>query len=257
MSFAGQVAVVTGASSGIGWELAKELGRQGAKVGVLARRQEHLDRLCGEIRAGGGIAEAASADIRERQATLDAIGGLAKRLGAIDLLIANAGVGSMNKPDNLNVSGAENVFRANLLGVVYSIEAVLSEMLQRGSGQIAAISSLAAYKGIPNTAAYCASKAAVNVYMESLRISLRGRGVHFTTVCPGFIRTPMTENNKGMFLVMEPQKAARKIVDAIRRKKKLYNFPWVTTRLMKLTRWAPDWLLQRTMPSEIGGKDDK
>jgi short-subunit dehydrogenase len=256
MGFAGQVAVVTGASSGIGWQLATQLARQGAQVGLIARRQELLERLRDEIRQAGAVAEAAVADVRERLSTLKAIHGLAERLGPIDLLIANAGIGSTNTPEDLNVPGAENVIRVNLLGVMYSIEAALPAMLKRGSGQVAAISSLASYKGIPGCAAYCASKSAVSAYMESLRIQLRGRGVHFTTICPGFIRTPMTEQNKGMFFVMGPERAARKILSAIRRRKKVYNFPWPTTRLMKLCYWLPDWLLQRTMPSEIGGKDE-
>src|SRR5947209_8108392 len=182
MGFAGQVAVVTGASSGIGWELAKELARQGARVGLVARRRENLDRLAAEIRDAGGSAEVAAADVRERFPTVEAIHGLAARLGPIDLLIANAGIGSSNTPESLNVTGAENVIRVNLLGVLYSIEAVLPEMLRRGSGQVVAISSLASYKGVPSAAAYCASKAAVNAYLESLRIQLYGRGVSFTTV---------------------------------------------------------------------------
>ena len=193
-------------------------------------------------------------DITDRVKTLEAIHGLAGKLGPVDVLVANAGVGSTNSADNLNIPAAETVIRVNLLGVMYSIEAVLPEMLRRKQGQIVAISSLASYKGIPGAAAYCASKSAVNGYMESLRIQLYGRGVTFSTICPGFIRTPMTETNKGMFLVMDADRAAKKIARAIRKRWKVYNFPLLTARLMKLTYWLPDWLLHRTMPKEIGGQ---
>jgi len=245
--------MITGASSGIGWALAKELAGQGARVGLLARREERLDKLCQEIRSSGAKAEFAAVDVRDRSALLGAIAALEARFGPTDVMIANAGVGSTNTVNDLNVVGAESVIRVNLLGVIYAIEAVLPAMLARSEGQIVAVSSVAAYKGLPSAAAYSASKAGLNAYIESLRIQLHGRGVSFTTICPGFIRTPMTEGTQGMFLVMSAEKAARKMARAIRRRKKVYNFPWITTRLMKLCYWLPDWLLHRAMPSEIGG----
>jgi short-subunit dehydrogenase len=254
MGFKDRVAIITGASSGIGWALAKELAGQGGKVGLIARREDRLRQLGEEIRSAGGRAEWAVSDVRERAQTVDAIRNLESRIGPADILVANAGVGSTNTIDDLNVNGAETVIRVNLLGVIYSIEAVLPGMLKRGGGQIVAISSLASFKGLPGAAAYCASKAGINAYMESLRIQLRGKEVSFTTICPGFIQTPMIEDNKGMFLIMSAEKAARKMARAIRKRKKVYNFPWLTTRLMKLAYWVPDWLLYRLMPEQVGGK---
>src|SRR5262249_60013547 len=105
---------------------------------------------------------------------------------------ANAGVGAPTVLEPLNSGQIEQMFRVNLLGVVYAVEAVLPEMLQRGRGHLAAVSSLAAYKGLPGEAAYCASKAGVNTYMEGLRIQLRDRGIAVSTLCPGFVTTPMT-----------------------------------------------------------------
>ena len=193
--------------------------------------------------------------MRERAPLIEAIHSLEAKLGPCGVMVANAGVGSTNPLNDLNIGGAEAVIRINLLGVMYSIEAVLSGMLKRGAGSIAVLSSLASYKGIPSAAAYCASKAAVNTYVESLRIQLHGKGVSFTTIRPGFIRTPMIEQNKGMFLILEPDAAARKMVRAIRRKAKVCDFPWLTTRLMKLTYWVPDWILHRLMPEQVGGKE--
>ena len=150
----------------------------------------------------------------------------------------------------MNVEQIETMFRVNLLGVVYSIEAVLPEMLKRRSGHLAAVSSLAAYKGLPGETAYCASKAAVNSYMEGLRIQLRKHHIAVTTICPGFVRTPMTDINQfKMPWLIEVDDAARRIARALRRRKKVFNFPWQTTLLMKLTRWLPDWIVARTMQS--------
>ena len=110
------------------------------------------------------------------------------------------------------------------------------------------MSSLAAYKGLPGESAYCASKAAVNAYMEGLRIQLRDKGVAVTTICPGFVKTPMTEINEfKMPWLMTADEAARRIVCALRRRGKVYNFPWQTTLLMKLTRWLPDRMVARVM----------
>ena len=123
-------------------------------------------------------------------------------------------------------------------------------MLRRGRGHLAAVSSLGAYKGLPGESAYCASKAAINAFLEGLRIQLRGKGITVTTICPGFVRTPMTSVNEfSMPFVMEADEAARRIVAALRRRAKVYDFPWQMSLLMKLTRWLPDWALARAMAS--------
>jgi short-subunit dehydrogenase len=248
MSFANQVAVVTGASSGIGRALARALAAEGAKVGLIARRKEQLDALAGEIAAAGGTAAAAAADVGDRGQVRDAVEEVRQRLGPVDLMVANAGVGAPTLVDPMNVGDVEKMLRVNVLGVVYAVDAVLPEMLHRGRGHVAAVSSLAAYKGLPGESAYCASKAAVNTFLEGLRIQLRGRGVSVTTVCPGFVLTPMTEiNDFDMPWLLQPDQAARRIVRALRRKKAVYNFPWQMSLLMKLTAWLPDWLMARSM----------
>jgi short-subunit dehydrogenase len=246
--FKDQVAVVTGASSGIGWAVAKELAKHGAKVGLVARREDRLRALAEEIGRDGGTAAFAPADVGDRRQTVAAIHDVSDRLGPVDVLVANAGVGMPTRLDPPNVADVEQMFRVNTLGVVYAFEAVLPEMLRRGRGHLAAVSSLAAYKGLPGESGYCASKAAVNIYLEGLRIRLRGRGIAVTTVCPGFVLTPMTEINKfHMPFLLSADAAARRIVRALARRRKVYNFPWQLSLLMKLTRWLPDWVMARGM----------
>jgi short-subunit dehydrogenase len=250
MSFTDRVAIITGASTGIGRELAKVLAGQGARVGLVARRRDLIETLAGEIEKAGGKAQFAAADVGDRSQTVAAIRDLASRLGAVDLLVANAGVGIPTLLDPMNVEAIETTMRVNLLGVVYAIEAVLPEMLKRKSGHLAAVSSMAAYKGLPGESAYCASKAAVNAYMEGLRIQLREHNIAVTTICPGFVKTPMTEiNNFKMPWLLEADDAARRIARALSRRKKVFNFPWQMRLLMRVVSWLPDWVLARGMHS--------
>jgi short-subunit dehydrogenase len=248
MAFANQVVVITGASSGIGWALAKVLAAQQARVGLVARRLDRLEVLAAEIRQAGGTAALAAADVAERAPTLRAIHQVRDELGPVDLLVANAGVGAPTLLDPMNVGQIENMFRVNLLGVVYAIEAVLPEMLKRRGGHLAAVSSIASYKGLPGESAYCASKAAVNAYLEGLRIQLRDHNIAVTTICPGFVKTPMTDVNQfKMPWLLQADDAARRIARALRRRRKVFNFPWQMALLMKLTRWLPDWVINKVM----------
>jgi short-subunit dehydrogenase len=163
-------------------------------------------------------------------------------------VIANAGVGRPTLRDPVNMPDVEDTFRINLMGVVYTLSAALPEMLARKSGHLVAVSSLAGYRGFPAESAYCASKAAVNVYMDGLRIHLRGTGVRATTICPGFITTPMTANNKfHMPQLMTAEYAARKMIRAIKADKKVYNFPWRLHLMVKLSRWLPDGMMNWIM----------
>jgi short-subunit dehydrogenase len=240
-SLTGKVAVVTGASSGIGWELARQLAREGCKVGLVARRESQLRELAALITSAGGTARPVPTDVGNREQVEAALATVRAQLGPVDLVIANAGVGRPTLRDPVNMGDIEDTFRINLMGVVYTLSAALPEMLARKSGQLVAISSLAAYRGLPAESAYCASKAAVNVYMDGLRIHLRGTGVQCTTICPGFIMTPMTATNKfHMPQLMTAEYAARKMIRAIKAGKKVYNFPWRLHLMIKLSRWLPD-----------------
>src|SRR5439155_14568200 len=128
MSFANQVTVITGASSGIGCSLAKLLAAEKARVGLVARRQDRLEALAAEIKQQGGTVAFAAADVGDRQQAVSAIHQLAAELGPVDLLVANAGVGAPTLIEPMNIETIEKMVRVNLMGVIYAIDAVLPAM---------------------------------------------------------------------------------------------------------------------------------
>jgi short-subunit dehydrogenase len=263
MLIGGEVAVVTGASSGIGAELARQLAAAGMRVGLSARRAEALEALAGEIRDRGGTAAVAPADAADPEATRRAVSRLAEELGPIDLLIANAGV-SVAAPDRaFSAEALEAMVRVNLLGAAYAIEAVLPTMLERGRGHLVGISSLAAYRGLPGSVGYAATKAALTSLLEGLRVELRPRGIAVTAVHPGFVRTPMIagQANPQPF-VMDVAPAARIILKGIAARRPWVAFPWPTAALASLGRWLPptvsDRLVERLlMPRGHGDSPQK
>jgi len=171
-------------------------------------------------------------------------------LGPIDILIANAGIGTSDHALQLTPEHAANVIGINVLGAVNSVAAVLPEMVERKRGRLVAISSLAAYRGLAKSAAYCASKAALSSYFESLRIDLRDSGVGVTIIHPGFIKTPLTAGREAkMPYLMGLDEGVKKIVSAIEREKKSYAFPWQLATIVRAGLIMPaamyDWIAAR------------
>jgi len=250
-----QVVVVTGAASGIGRAVCQEMGRSGFALGLLDRNAPALAEFEQELKSAGIPCATAVADVRSREQTREALAALSLQLGPIDILIASAGICGISVVDDLKVPKVEEMIQVNFLGVVYSIEAVLPEMLKRQRGHIVGISSLAAIRAIPFESGYCASKAAVAAYLESLRPALRGRGITMTTVYPGFVRTPLldhllTASGAGVPPgVVEVETAARKIAKAIRRRARVCCFPRSTSWLAHGSRLLPaavyDWIMTR------------
>lgn len=250
MSWQDKTVMITGASSGIGRGLALELGRRGAKLGLVARRADLLDEIVAEVEAGGSKALALPASVEDAGAMRAAAERLRTELGAIDVMIANAGVGTTSDAAELDASEVARIFGVNVIGAASSVAAVLPEMVKRGSGQIVAISSLAAYRGLPKSASYGASKAAVSAFFESLRLDLQPRGIYVTIIHPGFIKTPLTEGRQAqMPFLMELDDAVVKIVSAIEKRKKSYAFPWQLASLVRvgiiLPNFLYDWISRR------------
>jgi short-subunit dehydrogenase len=242
--------MITGASSGIGHGLALELSRRGAKLGLIARRAEKLAELVREIEGANGRAIALPADVMDVNSLASAATQLRSTFGPIDVLIANAGVGATVDAAELKGSTVAGVINVNVLGAANSVEAVVPEMVQRGSGQLVVISSLAAYRGLPKSAAYCASKAAVSAFFESLRLDLKPRGIDVTIIHPGFIKTPLTAGRHAqMPFLMELEDAVQKIISAIEKRKKSYAFPWQLASIVRAGMIMPnfmyDWISRR------------
>ena len=242
--------MITGASSGIGRGLAVELSRRGARVGLIARRADTLTEIVNEIEAANGKALAIPADVTNAESVSAAADRLRSEFGPIDLLIANAGVGATVDAAELKGSTVAGVINVNVLGAANSVSAVVPEMVKRGSGHLVVISSLAAYRGLPKSAAYCASKAAVSAFFESLRLDLQPRGIDVTIIHPGFIKTPLTAGRHAqMPFLMELDDAVAKIISAIEKRKKSYAFPWQLATVVRAGMIMPnfmyDWISRR------------
>lgn len=245
-----KVLFITGASSGIGRALSVELGRRGAQLGLLARRGDVLQEIVMEVEAAGGRALALAADVRDASAVCRAAEEVRERFGPIDVLVANAGVGATTDARELKPEAVADVININVLGAVNSATAVLPAMVERGQGQLVVISSLAAYRGLPKSAAYCASKAAVSAFFESLRVDLRPTNVDVTIIHPGFIKTPLTAGRHAqMPYLMELDDAVKKIVRAIETRKKSYAFPWQLASIVRASMIMPiplyDWIVSK------------
>jgi len=243
MTWQDKVVMITGASSGIGRGLSIELAKRGARVGLLARRKDLLDEIVGDIELQGGKALALPADVQDAPAVRAAADYLRAQFGLIDLLVANAGIGVTSDAVDLTASEVADVIGVNVIGVANCVVAVAPEMAARGSGQLVAISSLAAYRGLPKSAAYCASKAAVSALFESFRLDLRPRGIDVTIIHPGFIKTPLTAGRSAeMPFLLELDDAVKKIIRAIEKRRKSYAFPWQLATIVRLGMIMPNFL---------------
>lgn len=247
---------ISGASSGIGAELARQLAARGCRVAVFARRRERLLELREEIeREGCGNAVLVQpGDVTDREAVKAAIDAARDELGDLDVVILNAGIGDLLFPDRFDAEVVERILRVNFLGAVYGIEAALPRMLERGSGTIVGVSSIAAVRGLPTAAPYCASKAALTTFLESLRIDLRPHGIRVITVSPGFIKTPLTDRNRFPMPFLQPvDRAAARIIRGIERGEREIHFPKRFTVPLKLLRCVPGRLYDRLM-ARVAGK---
>jgi NADP-dependent 3-hydroxy acid dehydrogenase YdfG len=249
MYWTNKVVLVTGASSGIGRALGAELARRGAGVGLLARRGNLLSDLVQEINGFGGRALALRADVTDSEAVRGAVADLRQAFGPIDVLVANAGINVNTFVPELCEKKIAELMNVNVLGVINSVSAVLPDMVSRGSGHLVGNSSLAAYRGLPKSSAYCASKAAVSSFFEAIRIDLRGSGVDVTIIHPGFVKTPLIANIRRTPYVMELDFAVNKIAHAIEKRKKRYSFPWQLATMARACKLLPipmyDWIAER------------
>ena len=217
---------ITGASSGLGKALAIELACPEVCLIICGRNKERLYETGAICREKGAKVITYLFDVSDAFATQEAILN-ADAETPIDLLIANAGIsgGVLGEPEG--GSQTRQIFNTNIFGVVNCVLPVLERMKKRQSGQIAIVASVAGYRGLPSAPAYSASKACVKAWGEALRGWLMPQNIKINVICPGFIKTPLTDKNAfKMPFLMQPEKAARKIVKGIRKNKAIIAFPW-------------------------------
>lgn len=226
--------VITGASSGIGRELALEMARRGHHLGLTARRMPLLESLRKEIHAIGGPSlkvELAELDVCQTDTVGPTLHALFERLGGIDTIVVNAGVNDMVDIGQGDLQKEINLINTNVNGAIATISAATAHFLGRGGGQVVGISSLAALQPIARQAAYCASKAAFSMYLKAMRVELRGKGICVTDILPGYIATDIVvgvDIGKLPFAI-SPAQAAREMARLIERRVKsgvVPAFPW-------------------------------
>lgn len=230
--------VITGASSGIGRALAKEMARLGYNLGLTARRMALLEELRDELHAAHGKElriELATLDVCQTASVGPALHDLFGRLGGIDTIVVNAGANDVTHIGGGDLAKELNLIQTNLSGAIATINAATEHFLQRGKGHIVGISSLASLQPIATQAAYCASKAGFSMYLDSARFELRPKGIEITDILPGYIKTDIVEGvdiGKMPFAISVEQ-AAREVVRLIAKRVKsgvVPAFPWKLLR---------------------------
>jgi NAD(P)-dependent dehydrogenase (short-subunit alcohol dehydrogenase family) len=260
MSFAGKVALVTGASSGIGLAAALRLGKRGVRVALAARTAEALQQAAKEICAAGGDAIDVPTDVTEETQCRRAVEETVARFGKLDLLVCCAGV-SMRAPfAECNLQALEHVMRVNFHGTLYATYHAIPHVKQ-SRGSLVAVSSVTGKRGVPTYAMYGASKFAVQGLYESLRVELAPEGVHVGIFSPAFVDTPLRERVLGAdgqpttapppsnYRLWPVEKCVDALLHLIARRKRQATLPWFVGPLLALddltNGWAGDRYLGR------------
>lgn len=251
----GQVILISGASSGIGEGLARELARRGAKLGLLARRADRLNALADDLSGQTQVAWQA-ADVCDDDGLARAMDRLEEELGGVDMIVANAGYGHPEPPHRLRAGDSIRMYDTNVFGMLRMIDWALPRFLKKGSGHIVGVASMASYLGMPNMASYCGTKAAMRVHLQGLRVGLAKYGIAVTTICPGFVDSELTAKNKKapMPFFWPTERAVRLIADALEKRRGEVAFPWQMRLLLgTLSRLPTTWteaLLRRQAPKK-------
>jgi short-subunit dehydrogenase len=242
--------LITGASSGLGAGLAKAYARPGATLFLSGRDRGRLEAVAAACRELGGEVNTAIIDVTDREATAQWATSC-DRVRPLDLVIANAGISAAVITGGADEDEAQTraTFAVNVDGVLNTVLPVLAPMRARRAGQIALMSSLAAFRGLPGSQGYCASKAAVRLWGEGLRAMLAPEGIRVSVICPGFVDTPMTQvNTCPMPFLMDVEAASRLIVSGLAADRGRIAFPRPTYLITLLSAALPGWLIDLISP---------
>ena len=239
--------LITGASSGIGAALALAYAAPGVRMTLHGRSVERLNKIAAEATAKNATVHVVMGDVGDA-ASMTAMIAEADRTEPLDLVIANAGVSRGSSMTVADAASSKKLFLTNWDGVLNTIHPAIDLMLPRRRGQIAIVASLAGYRGFPGSAAYCASKATVRVYGEGLRAELAPHGIKLNVICPGFIKTPMTDVNPfSMPFLMDADRAASIIRRGLDANRARIAFPWPMVALVTLMASLPQDLVNLVM----------
>lgn len=237
---------ITGASSGIGAALARALAADGASLALLARRADKLQALAAELSAQYPQQTffVQTLDVAHSAAILPALTAAKAALGGLDTVIANAGVTAVNATGKGDFAKEQQLLEVNLIGGMATCDAAARLLREQGGGRIVGIASVAAFCGIPGSAAYSASKAGFGHYLETIRLELSRKGIVVTAIYPGFINTELAPGMANMPFVIDADKAARAMLRAIRAGKRRAIVPaWPWRLLLPFLSWVPERLL--------------
>lgn len=252
MDFKNKTVLLTGASSGIGYSLAKLLPKENCSIALLSRRENILNDLVNDIKTSGVQVRAYKCDVGNSDEVRNIFSQILNDFGKIDIAILNAGASSRADVSHYSSSTAKEIFEANTFGIINCVEQLLPDFIKRKEGIIVGVSSLAESRGFPKSGFYNASKAAATLLLESLRVELKPYSIKVVIVKPGFVRTPMTDKNEfHMPFLMEVDKAAKIILDGIKKEKRIIQFPISTVIGSKIVKFMPDWLFDFLMSKEL------
>ena len=236
--------VISGASSGLGLALARHYLERGAIVAAFARRGGLLQALATDF---PGRVFCYVLDVRDVPAIQNAARDFIPRVGVPDVVIANAGVSSGTLTEYAaDIEAFQQVMDINVLGIVKTFQPFIAAMRAAQQGTLVGIASVAGFRGLPGASAYSASKAAAISYLESLRVELHGSGVKVVTICPGYIKTPMTAVNPyRMPFILDADDAARRMARVIERQIPFAVVPWQMSLVGRVLKCIPNWVYDR------------
>ncbi|MEO6421850.1 MAG: SDR family oxidoreductase [Candidatus Nitrotoga sp.] len=238
---ASQCVVISGASSGLGLALAHNYLEQGAIVGVFARRADCLQSLSKQFPKQ---VYCYPLDVRDSVAVQAAAQSFIAHTGVPDIVIANAGISAGTLTEYAeDIDVFQQIMDVNMLGVMKTFQPFLVPMREAGHGALVGIASVAGFRGLPGAGAYSASKGALISYMESLRVELYDSGMRVVTICPGYIKTPMTAINPySMPFILSADEAARRIARVIASGNSFAVVPWQMGLVGHVLKLLPNWV---------------